>query len=102
MNKKKLAEKLGPIMPAILQSLGLPPVPIDPGAISELFDDDDDKKVDGWEVFSKLKLLEQLDNSQFRILVETVLHDNRFRKVSHEFLGAMCQVGYEFSRQQKE
>ena len=101
MPAKPSPTKLLTLLSGFLPALGLPAVPLDEEMITELQsllgrDKDKDSTIqESWALVSQIGLLKKTGDKEYREIVETILSDPRFDKLSRELLSAMIRVGSE-------
>lgn len=95
--------KLLPLLSSLLPALGLPAIPIDPDMVEELkaafgsgkISEDDSEVNQSWALVSQIGVLRSTGDHEFREIVETILSDQRYEKLSRQLLAAMIAVGRE-------
>lgn len=93
----KLDAILSAALPSILQSVGLPPIPIDGEMLRELkgaFAKDKGgggaSVSDSWSMVATLGVVSRLPDDKFRLLVSSILADSRFEELNRQLVTAIA------------
>ena len=97
MSSSKADALISHFLPALLQSVGLPPIPLTLQDIKDLkgtLSDTSEKRAENpWQLISHIEILSKTPDRAFKDIVMSIIYDQEYQQLSPQIIEAMIAVG---------